>query len=106
MDPVKVAVRFLYVLRHWSLEDWPVEPLADPEKGFDGEYLEKLRVGAFTDPIKSVTVLFGTFISCCVLPLLSSMECKWYQIYLHCLYAYSSLGSLSTWYTLTGNLHY
>ena len=45
-----------------------MEPLTDPEKGFDGEYLEKLRVGAFTDPIKSVTVLLGTLISCCVLP--------------------------------------
>ena len=54
MDPVQVAVRFLYVLRHWSLDDWPVEPLGDVEKGFDGDYLGTLRVGAFTDPVKSV----------------------------------------------------
>jgi Rab3 GTPase-activating protein catalytic subunit len=54
MEPVQVAVRFLYVLRHWSLDDWPVEPLADVDQGFDGEYLGKLRVGAFTDPVKEL----------------------------------------------------
>ena len=52
MDPVQVAIRFLYVLRHWSLEDWPVEPLGDVDKGFDGDYLNTLRVGAFSDPVK------------------------------------------------------
>ena len=52
MEPVEVAIRFLYVLRHWSLNDWPVEPLGDVDKGFDADYLQTLRVGAFTDPIK------------------------------------------------------
>ena len=54
LDPVQVAIRYLYVLRHWSLNDWPVEPLGDIDKGFDSEYLRTLRVGAFTDPVKSV----------------------------------------------------
>ena len=27
MDPIYIAVRFTYVLRHWSLDEWPVEPL-------------------------------------------------------------------------------
>ena len=29
MDPVKIAVRMTYVLKHWSLDDWPVEPLGN-----------------------------------------------------------------------------
>jgi len=27
MAAVQIAVRLTYVLKHWSLEDWPVEPL-------------------------------------------------------------------------------
>jgi hypothetical protein len=53
-EVVGVAVRFLYVLRHWSLEDWPAEPLGDIDKGFDGDYLKTLRVGAFSDPVKEL----------------------------------------------------
>ena len=73
MDPVKIAIRFLYVLKHWSLDDWPVEPLGlpllvmsycchvthmwfystgDVDKSYDNDYLNTLRVGAFTDPVK------------------------------------------------------
>ena len=27
---MSVAIRFMYVIKHWSLDDWPVEPLGRP----------------------------------------------------------------------------
>ena len=29
MEPINIAVRFTYVLRHWSLDEWPVEPIGE-----------------------------------------------------------------------------
>ena len=33
MDPVSIAIRLTYVLRHWSLDEWPVVALGEGGEG-------------------------------------------------------------------------
>ncbi len=52
MEPVQVAVRYTYILRHWSLEEWPVEPLEGIGEDEVDTHWKELPVGAMSDPIK------------------------------------------------------
>eukprot|EP00731_Ephydatia_muelleri_P020222 Em0012g1047a len=54
MDPVSIAIRFTYVLRHWSLDEWPVEPLGGEQEGLGATLQGMLPVGALSDPVQEL----------------------------------------------------
>lgn len=52
--PVQIAVRYTYVLNHWSMEEWPVEPLDGPETDEAVVNYKSLSIGAISDPLQEL----------------------------------------------------